>query len=365
MCYIYINNISISNIGSDFMLIFFLLLIIDGLFFLSIDFKKFNKEYLSKNNTAIIKGIFIIIVFFNHINEYVEYGSFFDKPIIKFVLVLGQLMVTLFLFYSGYGIYESIKKNKDKYISSMPKKRIFKTFFEFSLVILTFAVMNSILKIHFSKSTFLLSFIGLESIGNSNWYIFAILCLYSICYVSFKIFKKNDFMAILGVMFLTFIYIYYIERFRAPHWVDTSLCFTAGLFYSYFKDKIEKIVQRSNKTYYMFITITFLVFVFLFFYRSNGVVIFNIVSIIFCFLVILMTMKISIKSKFLLWFGNNLFWVYILQRIPMTVFDKLGLASYNKDIYFIICLLSTIALALIYSKVVPVIEQRTLFKIKK
>jgi len=347
------------------MLVCFLLLILDVLFFLSINFKKFNNEYISKNNTAIIKGIFIIIVFFSHINSYIIYDDFFDKPIIKFVQLLGQLMVTLFLFYSGYGIYESIKKNKDKYINSMPKKRIFKTFFEFGLVILSFAIMNKILKIDFSGLTFLLSFIGWESIGNSNWYIFAILCLYSISYVSFKIFKKNDLAAIIGIMFLTFIYIYYIGRFRAPHWVDTSLCFSAGLFYSYFKEEIEKFVQRTNKNYFLIILTTFLAFTVLFFYKNNGVIIFNILSIVFCFLIILMTMKISIKSKLLLWFGNNLFWIYILQRLPMTVFNNLGLANYNKDIYFIVCLLITIILAIIYGKVVPIIEQKTCLKAKK
>ena len=36
---------------------------------------------------------------------YVVYYYIFDK--------IGQLMVTIFLFYSGYGIYESIKSKKN------------------------------------------------------------------------------------------------------------------------------------------------------------------------------------------------------------------------------------------------------------
>ena len=43
------------------------------------------------------------------------------------------LMVTMFLFYSGYGVFESIKKKKEKYINTIPKRRFLKTLINFAI----------------------------------------------------------------------------------------------------------------------------------------------------------------------------------------------------------------------------------------
>ena len=37
---------------------------------------------------------------------------------------MGQSIVSLFLFYSGYGIYEAIKRKGTAYIKAMPVKRM-------------------------------------------------------------------------------------------------------------------------------------------------------------------------------------------------------------------------------------------------
>ena len=65
-------------------------------------------------------------------------------------------------------------------------------------------------------------------------------------------------------------------------------------------------------------------------------------------LVILLTMKFRIYNKFLNWFGKKLFWIYILQRIPMMIFKEIGYDA-NAYIYFLIVFVSTIVLTQIYS----------------
>ena len=81
-------------------------------------------DYLSIEKTNSIKGIFILIVIFQHFNQYVEYSSFIDVQYLRFFNCIGQRMVTLFLFYSGYGIRESIAKKGSNYIKTIPTKRI-------------------------------------------------------------------------------------------------------------------------------------------------------------------------------------------------------------------------------------------------
>ena len=53
--------------------------------------------------------------------------NWIDSVGVKFITKLEQLMVTMFLFYSGYGVMESIKRKGDDYIKSFPKKRILTT----------------------------------------------------------------------------------------------------------------------------------------------------------------------------------------------------------------------------------------------
>lgn len=155
---------------------------------------KFNEEYLSKRYTNIIKGIFLILVFFSHFIGYFStfQNNWIDAIGIKSIKMIGQLIVTLFLFYSGYGIMESVTKKGSEYILNMPKRRILSTLIHFDIAVLIFMVASKYFVIHsFSIKKVLLSLIGWDTFGNSNWYIFCILILYSIAFLSLKSFKTK------------------------------------------------------------------------------------------------------------------------------------------------------------------------------
>lgn len=60
-----------------------------------------------------IKGIFAIVVFLAHASSYIKLsGSFEDIIFSKVIYAIGQTMVVMFFFYSGYGILESYRKNR-------------------------------------------------------------------------------------------------------------------------------------------------------------------------------------------------------------------------------------------------------------
>ena len=151
----------------------------------------FNTLYLSKDTTTSIKGIFVLLVFFSHLKQYISFDSIFDKGYVLLQDYLGQLIVCVFLFYSGYGIFESFKKKGKNYIEELPKSRILKTLVHFQIAIIVYLILNLIVGNNYSIVKKLLSFIAWESIGNSNWFVFTILCCYSSTYFSFKILKKE------------------------------------------------------------------------------------------------------------------------------------------------------------------------------
>lgn len=92
-------------------------------------------------------------------------------------------MVAMFMFYSGYGVMESIRSKGMNYVHSMPKKRILSTWIHFAFIVALYVLLTVAIGNEITLKQLLLSFIGWDSVGNSNWYIFDILCLYLMSFV--------------------------------------------------------------------------------------------------------------------------------------------------------------------------------------
>lgn len=320
------------------MLFIYILFVI--IFLIGIRFTKDNPDYLKKDTTTIINGMFVITIFFSHFVTYITKTNMYDEYLISILHFIGQLMVTSFLFYSGYGIYEGIKNKKD-YISSFFRKRFIPTFINFAIAIVLYIIVNLIIGNTYSIKEILLAFIGYESIGNSNWYMLAIFALYIFIIICFnnKIKTKNIYRLMIFTL-LTGIYIFVISRFKDNYYVDTVLCFPIGMWYSYFKDKIDSVLVRR----YLVCLISSIILLIGSYYLTKvfyNVYSYNIFAVFFIIFIVVLTRKVKIKSSIITFFGIHTFWIYILQRIPMMIFkDKL-----NNYVYFIICFIITIGLS--------------------
>lgn len=119
------------------------------------------------------------------------------------------------------------------------KKRIVKLFVSVFLALVLYMFLNIVIGKSYDIKTILLSTIGFTSIGNSNWFIFATFCMYFSILILFKIFKKDNISALLSCLILSFCYMVLVMKFVGnAWWVNTILCFNAGMFFSYFKDTI-------------------------------------------------------------------------------------------------------------------------------
>lgn len=208
-------------------LIYFILILLS---LIGVKFLKgnFNLDYLSIKQCNAVKGFFIIIVFIGHINQYIvktDYvaNSLGDVAYFRITSAIGQLMVTMFLFFSGYGIMESFKRKGVSYINSMPRKRILTTLINFDIAALCFLVLNTLLGKSYSINKILLSFIAWESIGNSNWYIFCILLCYSYAFIVLHFFKDNKHLIYISIFSLTIITVIILSYYKQPWWYNTML----------------------------------------------------------------------------------------------------------------------------------------------
>ena len=203
------------------------------------------QSYYSIPQTQAIKGIFVITIFFSHFCSYVHLETWYDKPMQSYCTFLGQLMVAPFLLYSGYGIFESVKAKGNIYIKSFPKKRILKTLLHFDFAIILFLVLDLITERAVSIPFFLLSLIAWESIGNSNWFIFAILCVYIFTFIGLFIFKGKLKETLFVIVTMSIVYMIVVSQFKGNYWIDTILAFPIGCLLSLYKDKIDKALHSK------------------------------------------------------------------------------------------------------------------------
>lgn len=307
-----------------------------------------DHDALSIERTTMINVFFVGIVFFSHFNSYVTTNNSFDNIYYSFFKI-GQLMVTTFLFYSGYGIYESIKSKKN-YIDNFLKTRIFKLYVSVFVAMILYLILNSIIGKSYDIKTIILSTIGFTSIGNSNWFIFATFCMYFSVFFSFKVFKNDNSSALFSCLILSFCYIFLVMRYLGySWWVNTILCFNAGMFFSYFKDRI--LTFLSNKYHYILIIILLIIIFGLTIINNYNYYTYEIISLMFVLLVVLISLKVRIGNKMLLWLGKNTFNIYILQRLSFIFYDYIEIKNYNIYMYFIISTLTTFVIVYFFDKV--------------
>lgn len=318
----------------------------------NIKFVKIRGDYLSIDRTNSIKGIFIILVFFSHIvNGYVSFDGIFDAPYMAIRRVLGQSIVSMFLFYSGYGNYQKIT-TREGYCQTIPTRRIATTLIKFDIAILLFAIYRYMTGTVYSVKKMVLTFLGWEGIGNSNWYIFCILWLYLFTYIAFSVFRNTK-SAIYAMTLLVLAYIGVVSKYKgdAHWWYDTALCYVLGMIYAKFQYKIESVIDENFKTWIFSFIIMIVLYLASYLHKDNGLI-YEFMIFAFTFGVAIFTMHIEINNKILEWFGKNLFEIFILQRIPMIIFKDIGLASWNRYVYVVVCFITTIVLAIVFKSLI-------------
>ena len=307
----------------------------------------FVKSYLDKSTTLSVNGLFILLVFASHVNQYIR----LPNPI---GVRLGQLIVVTFFFYSGYGVMESIK-NRDGYLSTMPRHRILMTWLKFVIAVVCFDILNFILGIPISRFRTIFSFVGWSSVGNSNWYIFDILVCYTTTWISFTIFqfdskgKVSGRKALILNFVLLIIFTITLCLTKPSWWWDTVMLYGVGFLYSYNKNALEAFLNRRYWLVFFCVIVFFIILLFIPISFVKGF--FSICfSLLFACIVLLITLKVKFGNPVLLWLGVHLFPIYIYQRLPMIAFSTLGAKFVNDHpCYFILLSLSiTLVITWVY-----------------
>ena len=327
-------------------LIILMLLVVSGMRTAKKD--QFFSDYLSKEQTTAINGVFVLIVFLSHASTYIELSGPLDAAYSTLKGYLRQLIVASFLFYSGYGMLESIKRKGMDYVRSIPGKRFAKVLLHMEIAVALFLVTDLVIGKHFGLKTTLLSFTFWESIGNSNWYIFAILCLYLFVFLSFLVCRANLYAGAALTAALAVVYtLVMLACGKDTWWYNTVLLYPLGMLWSLFKPQIDSFVLKSDVRWFLCAGLLLIPYYLCYQRRDTHLIWYDLWGILFMVLLVLLTMKVKIGNDILTWFGSHVFSIYILQRIPMMVFTKLGMADHRYS-FITLSFLATLVLAVLF-----------------
>ena len=305
-------------------------------------------------NTNSIKGIFVWMIFFRHFTEYLKPSSIQKQKSILIDNSFKQNIVSLFLFYSGYGILESFKKRGNTYIKTLPIKSAI-ILIKSEIILFIFLCNNISLGIKTSLINYLQAVIFRKSIGNSYWFSFTIIILYIHAFFAFFFIKKQSFI-IIGIFLISiicFLHIYFVYTFYHPKQiisVDTVICFVIGFYYSFIKLYIDKIIMKNDIIYFGIISILILKYYKIYFYNKNNIYIISLKNGLFTICIILITMKIRFKNDFLFLLSSHSYNIYLLQRIVMIYFYRKRFFQNNEFIGFCCEFIIVIFMAISFGK---------------
>lgn len=319
-----------------------------------------DEDYLSRQRTCFVNGFFITFVFLRHINAYLCTPNRMEKvaEVVLRVLPYGQLIVTPFLFFSGYGIMYSLLKGGDVYTEKLLKRRFPTLWINYSIAVVCFILVNLfVIEENHSIIEIAQAFLVWKSIGHSVWYIAITLLSYLLIAASYYLIgRRVDGKMIILTTLMMVCACSLICLWKEDCWADTALCIPCGMSFCLYRKRIESFFDALPIPTILIGLLSSFFGVLL--YRSvssfsHGIglpIVANIGAVLYVLGVCLVQGCISWKrlSFIMVWLGGPaLFCIYIFQRIPMNIGRYFGWNTSCRDLYVIFCFIATIALALL------------------
>lgn len=310
-------------------------------------------QYLTRDWTSFVNAIFIAMVVSSHGLHHLpigHHGIFLEKPTQQIIQRVGQLMVTTFFFYSGYGIMLSLlNRGGDKgYARMLIYPRFVKLSFNYILTVLIYFVVQCIIQ----KNIHLLDFLnGLHSnkLGNPTWFIIMTLLSYILTYICYSLIgKKHPDIFILSLSLLLIVAIYEIGKIKPYWWVNTIMCFPAGMLYYLKGEQLEKLLSKTK--------VPALLYGLLFLIIGQQIYaagipfnkyIDNLGGIIFALGVTFTIGSFTWRkpSRILLWLGGSgLFFIYMFHMLPLKLLVNSGIKNYYHPYLLWLCFISATCL---------------------
>lgn len=328
------------------MIVLFVILLCLSVYGVSIG--KYDESYMSKESSNAVKGIFAVIILYSHMRSYLCLPDHWaNNSYVAILNYIGQLMVAPYLFYSGYGLMESLK-HKPNYRDTFLEKRWLRLLLHFDIAVVLYILVQSFWGVYFSPAFYIGSLLGWCSVGNSNWFVFDILVIYLFFYALISLSNRQGVILFGCTILCCILWIFLSKSKTGSWWVDTLMTFPLGIAYSIYRKRFENLLRIFY--YGLLVLLTILLTVW---HWKFGVDRYGLCSCVFCLWLVVLTMRVRIDNRILQWLGIHAFGIYILQRLPMMV-----LSHYDFNRSIVLFVMTTIVATFLLAKMYHQFTQR-------
>ncbi len=251
---------------------------------------EFEKEFLSKRQTTVVKGIMIMMVFFHHFSQICT-----EATLIEYVYRLIQVGIAFFFFLAGYteGVGHIIGKHslKEKWIN-----RLWRLYLP--VMVFTLPINNFL--------TPLLLFFAWSDIAYHFW--------------------DSDKKRLIAIALGNVLYVVICRAIgMSEYWYDDVLTFFVGVAMAMYKDRIIEFFKsrlRSIVSLVSLLIVTYMTFAYMLMSSSHFDIAVTIYSFAACLILIIIMMKVNVKSKIFYFIGQYSYEIYILHQVFMVALNK-------------------------------------------
>lgn len=262
-------------------------------------------------------------------------------------LYLGSIAVGIFFFLSAYGIVVQFQKRGMSYLKKLLFVNLPKIYFWFVLTNLIYFLCFHLNLINSSNATmYVLKIFGLiwaERLNAYSWFMFTIMVLYLAFIVIYFVcsFFKNKHIAPIAVAFAPIIFAIIIVTAAPSFLVYSSCvcCFSFGILYANYKSAFDQFFQKHFKALAL---LCFVVIVFCMFFKNLS----WIISFFVCILYVLLSTKILISNKILMFLGKISLQIYLLQYLFFVAYNKIVQNSYAFSL--LVCISTLLSATALY-----------------
>lgn len=287
----------------------------------SLRLRGYHEGYLAPSASRAVKGILTMFVVWHHFSQDID-----GRGLLFVFRNMGILCVSLFFFFSGYGLYKSYLAKPD-YPRQLLHRRIPGLYLQYLLATLIYTLEVFLLGDPLPLPSVLGAvFLG-KPVSGLLWYIYCLLFFYILFWAAARIFRKRPLgmVALLAVGAVAWVvicrklgYMYF--------WYNTVITFPLGVAYAIWE---QKLLPRLQKCYWLALPVSFAVFAV--FYvaaiattegMEASVGLYWSACAAFLMVMVLLLMKLRFGNPILNFLGDHSLEIYVMHPIFISLFHE-------------------------------------------
>lgn len=303
---------------------------------------EWNQAFLSQEQMKAIQGFCAIGIMFHHMAQKTCAPWLNEKYIIHGLDVfvpIGYLLVAVFFFCSGYGLYKS-QREKENYLSEFGWRRvtpILIAFFVTSAICLGVRTkMGEHLLENWTGS--LLQFGEPQMFNQYGWFVYALLVVYLGFWLGFRRIK-NEGVAIVVFGLVLAAYVYFCDWWLyGGWWYNTIPVALVGVLFAKYE---AMLVPWMKRRYPLFMVLSFCFFaaVFAFAQAKEGELyvawIQMAAAVLFVICLLVIGMKLQVGNKILAFIGGFTLEIYLIHGLFVQLFGYCFVEEGLKPLWYI------------------------------